>query len=91
MFNPCIECYRRFGKQYSEKCDSECEYAFRAKTLKQILLENDGCLHCKHRNLGDTAHPDWCDNGGCDNYKKYELEINKVVSDYKLEECTFMK
>lgn len=37
MFNPCFEhCYVKYGKQYSEKCDSKCEYAKLAKELEEL-------------------------------------------------------
>lgn len=27
MYNPCFECYNRYGKQYTKDCDDTCEYA----------------------------------------------------------------
>ena len=40
MFNPCLEhCYVKYGKEYSEECDSKCEYAKLAKEYKD--LKND--------------------------------------------------
>ena len=37
MFNPCFEhCYVKYGKQYSEECDSKCEYAKLAKELEEL-------------------------------------------------------
>ena len=27
MYNPCFECMNRYGRQYTEECDSKCEYA----------------------------------------------------------------
>jgi ABC-type uncharacterized transport system fused permease/ATPase subunit len=34
--NPCVEwCYNRFGKEYTEKCDSYCEYAKALMELRQ--------------------------------------------------------
>lgn len=34
MFNPCYEhCYLRYGKQYTEECDTTCDYA-------RVCLEN---------------------------------------------------
>ena len=42
MFYPCVECNKRFGKQYTEECDNFCDYA---KTVK----END----IKIKNLQD--------------------------------------
>ena len=27
MYNPGFECMNRYGRQYTEECDSKCEYA----------------------------------------------------------------
>ena len=27
MYNPCSECWNRYGKQYTEECDNKCDYA----------------------------------------------------------------
>ena len=34
MYNPCFECLNRYGKQYTEECDSTCEYAYQLSKLK---------------------------------------------------------
>lgn len=34
MFSPCFECYNRYGRQYTEECDSTCEYANVISKLK---------------------------------------------------------
>ena len=34
MYNPCFECYNRYGKQYTEECDDTCEYAHVLSKLK---------------------------------------------------------
>lgn len=34
MYNPCLECYNRYGKQYTEECDNTCEYAHALSKLK---------------------------------------------------------
>ena len=34
MYNPCFECWNRYGRQYTEKCDSTCEYAHTLSKLK---------------------------------------------------------
>ena len=34
MYNPCITCNQRFGKEYSEDCDKECEYASAVADLR---------------------------------------------------------
>lgn len=85
MRSPCEECYRRYNKQYSEKCDMECEFAFCMKIFKMVLQSNDGCLHCKHRVHGDIARPDWCNSKKCENMNGFELDINKVIKDYQLQ------
>lgn len=36
MFNPCHDhCYIRYGKQYTEECDINCDYAKLAKENQQ--------------------------------------------------------
>jgi hypothetical protein len=61
MFNPCIEhCYARYGKQYSEECDSTCAYAKSAKEkitnkkLNDKYLEEMNTLH--DNNDTELAH-----------------------------------
>ena len=34
MYNPCLECFNKYGKQYSEKCDATCDYANLVSKLK---------------------------------------------------------
>ena len=34
MYNPCFECMNRYGKQYTEECDSKCDYANVLSKLK---------------------------------------------------------
>ena len=34
MYNPCFECYNRYGKQYTEECDNKCDYANVLSRLK---------------------------------------------------------
>ena len=34
MYNPCFECYNRYGHSYTEECDSTCEYAYELNKLK---------------------------------------------------------
>lgn len=39
MFNPCEEhCYFRYGKQYTEDCDTKCDYARVAKENRNEQL-----------------------------------------------------
>lgn len=35
MYNPCFECYNRYGGGYNEECDTMCEYAHAINKLKQ--------------------------------------------------------
>jgi len=37
MYNPCIECYHRYGREYSIECD--CAYAEAVKRLLNIETE----------------------------------------------------
>ena len=34
MYNPCKECWDRYGRVYSENCDNFCEYAHELSKLK---------------------------------------------------------
>ena len=34
MYNPCFECYNRYGHSYTEECDNTCEYAHALSKLK---------------------------------------------------------
>ena len=34
MYNPCFECFNRYGKQYTEECDNTCEYAYALSKVK---------------------------------------------------------
>lgn len=51
MYNPCITCNRRFGKEYSEDCDKECEYASAVADLRAARRT----LETLRDNLAKTA------------------------------------
>lgn len=34
MYNPCLECLNRYGREYTKKCDDMCEYAHAVSKLK---------------------------------------------------------
>lgn len=34
MYSPCFECMNRYGRQYTEECDSTCDYAYQLSKLK---------------------------------------------------------
>ena len=34
MYNPCFECFNRYGKSYTEECDTTCQYAYELSKLK---------------------------------------------------------
>ena len=36
MYNPCFECMSKYGRQYTEDCDSKCDYAKVVKEKKQL-------------------------------------------------------
>jgi len=39
MFNPCVEhCYIKYGKLYSQECNTECEYAKAIKDKQELEL-----------------------------------------------------
>lgn len=85
MFNPCTECYRKFGKQYTPECDNECEFAQCGKILKGVLISSYGCFHCTHRNCDSISKENCCSIVGCNNYEKYQIDINRVIKDYALD------
>ncbi|MCM1234161.1 MAG: hypothetical protein NC489_29000 [Ruminococcus flavefaciens] len=41
MINPCIWCYQRYGKEYSEHCNDSCEFAKAVKENKLLKEEMD--------------------------------------------------
>ena len=34
MYNPCFECFNRYGHSYTEECDNTCDYAHALSKLK---------------------------------------------------------
>ena len=73
MFEPCFEhCYLRYGKQYTKECDNNCNYAKTIKILKTLL----GCEYCKRYLI--------CPVGDCNNYEKYEIDFEKIKTNYKI-------
>lgn len=38
-YNPCLECFNRYGKQYSEDCNNTCDYAYAVK-LRDTNIED---------------------------------------------------
>ncbi len=38
MYNPCVECYNKYSRQYTSDCDDKCDYARAIKEKK--ILEN---------------------------------------------------
>ena len=34
MYNPCFECWNRYGKQYTKDCDDKCDYAHAISRLR---------------------------------------------------------
>lgn len=87
MFVPCYEhCYLKFGKQYSEECDDICDYAKASKEnkeLERILVtilnyyNYKECIYCKRRKT--------CLTGDCNNFEKYELDLDRIKADYQVE------
>lgn len=39
MYNPCLECYNRYGRQYTEECDEMYEYANVLSKLKPYNID----------------------------------------------------
>lgn len=38
MYNPCLECYNRYGRTYSVACDKICDYAQCMQMCHQLQL-----------------------------------------------------
>ena len=36
IYYPCSECFNKYNKQYSEKCDEECDYAKAVKERDRL-------------------------------------------------------
>lgn len=77
MYSPCITCTTK----YTEECKTNCEFVFCMDIFKKVLQINDGCIHCKNWNSSDGGY---CNRntGYCSDYSSYELDINKLISDY---------
>lgn len=39
MYSPCFECFHRYGRQYSEECDNNCDYAMAVKIMSHMQTE----------------------------------------------------
>lgn len=39
MYSPCFECMNRYSRQYTEECDSACEYAVAVKVISDLQTE----------------------------------------------------
>lgn len=48
------------------------------KTLKTVLIFHNyrTCFYCKNYNV--------CETGDCKNYDKYELDLERVMTDYQV-------
>lgn len=83
MFNPCVACYQKYGKQYPDVlyggCDNNCEYAKVVKEKKLLEEEMDRpiktfgelvtqfCCLTECKNCPVVIH-------GCDKRTKHEKE-----------------
>lgn len=36
MYNPCLQCKLRFGKEYTNECDDKCDYANVIRNFRMI-------------------------------------------------------
>ena len=36
MYSPCFECMNRYNRQYTEECDTDCDYAYAVKRDRDI-------------------------------------------------------
>ena len=39
MYNPCLECYRKYGRAYRATCDQICDYAACCKERSALIIE----------------------------------------------------
>lgn len=65
----------------------KCYYRLLEKTLKEVLICNDGCRNnCTH-SYHIKEYPGYCCNEiNCKNYSMYDIDWNKVIKDYNLNE-----
>lgn len=42
LYEPCLECFYRYGHGYSESCDDKCSYAMAIKELNAMKGKNYG-------------------------------------------------
>ena len=79
MYNPCFECYNRYGKHYTEECDSTCEYAYAVRNLKPSGLEFRNELV---RRLNESANR--YVGGACNGHEYPEVELLEVDEVYEI-------
>lgn len=64
----------------------KCYYRLIEKTLKKVLICNDGCRSsCTHSYYVKGIGYD-CDEEHCKNYSMYDIDWSKVIKDYNLNE-----
>ena len=81
MYNPCETCFICYGKQYSEQCDSSCDYAALAVEKKR-LEEEIGELTAQYNEVSGAA--DFWQT------KYYDIMSNRFeVSCYELQKIVF--
>lgn len=57
--------------------------------MKEVLISDNGCMaHCKHSywENGDMCCDEQDKDGNCQNHSMYEIDYQKVITDYELKE-----
>ena len=75
MFFPCGQCYMRGGAQYTEECDTTCDYAKVVKENKEMLMKIARAIATVDI-CGDDACPA---KNGCEVYSDKEC-IDRIMS-----------
>lgn len=72
MMNPCRDyCYLRFGKQYTESCDTTCDYA-------KVVKENKRMKATLESIMGSQKYCALCANTGCKNSSTQDATCDPI-------------
>lgn len=72
MMNPCSDyCYLRFGKQYTENCDTTCDYA-------RVVKENKRMKEVLESIMGSQKFCALCANSQCKNATTQEAVCSPI-------------
>ena len=67
MYNPCFECFNRYNKVYTEKCNNTCMYANKIKNADDIIEYLFDKLEEEHMGMRAVAEKEIID--------KFDIEL----------------